>query len=47
MAGAAGAFAGGGTSGILFVFTCATALVAIIVPRINQQFVFINSKSKF
>src|SRR6516162_9710098 len=39
---AGAAVAGAGTSGRVFVFTCATALVAIIVPRINQQFVFIN-----
>src|ERR1019366_5225142 len=39
--------AGGGISGSLLVLTCATAVVAIIVPKINQQFVFINLKSKF
>src|ERR1035438_1707792 len=47
-AGAAGAArAGGGISGSLLVLTCATAEVAIIVPKINQQFVFINQKSEF
>jgi len=42
-AGAAGAtVAGAGISGNAFVFTCATADVAIIIPKTSQQFVFIN-----
>jgi hypothetical protein len=34
--------AGAGITGSVFVLTCASALVAIIVPNTNQQFVFIN-----
>jgi hypothetical protein len=41
------AVAGAGISGSLFVFTCATAVVASIVPKTNQQFVFINQLSEF
>jgi hypothetical protein len=39
---AATAEAGAGIAGSLFVLTCATAVVASIVPKTNQQFVFIN-----
>jgi hypothetical protein len=45
-AGAAGvAIAGAGMAGNLLVLTCAPAVVASIIPKINQQFVFINLKS--
>jgi hypothetical protein len=44
---AAGAVTGGGIAGSVFVLFCATAPVATIIPKINQQFFFIVTKVKF
>ena len=32
---------GAGMGGSVFVLSCATALIAIITPKVNQQFIFI------
>jgi galactokinase len=44
---AGAAMTGAGIGGNALVFTCAMAVVAIVKPKTNQQFVFINLKSEF
>ena len=46
-ASAAGEVIGAGIGGSVFVLSCAMALVATIVPKISQQFVFMIPKVKF
>jgi hypothetical protein len=38
---------GAGMGGNVFVLFCATALIASITPKVNQQFIFIFTEVKF
>jgi hypothetical protein len=42
-----GEVTGAGIGGSVFVLSCAMALVATIIPKINQQFVFMFPTVKF